>query len=501
MTAVKPPPRAAWHLLVLVPLAATAWVYHPITRVFFFADDFVHLTEIVNESLPVFLLRPFGGQAFLTRNLIFWASYQAFGPDPVWFQWTVLLAHLVNVWLLFGVLRTLTASATLACLGATLWGTSPLNVGSLGWYAAFGHVLVGTTLLLVLHLVTRDGAGGPVRTRTAAAACALLLVGSTCYGPGMGVALASPVTLFLLLPAAWRQRGVRVAFLALPAATLAIYVWLRVLYPVLGQPLPPEELFQQRVALSGFEHIPPLAGHLLMYSVAGTLLGFFMPADYPHPDATVTVVVFAAGVGFTLWRGDSATRRLVVAMLALWGGLYVMIAAGRAHMFAVFKTAPTEAAMSGRYHYAGLVPLVVVLCVVLRQLGALPVLRRAPASLALATGVALWFSGYLGSDFRIDERQNCQDYFARTQREIADAVRAAPAGAPVTLENGTSPWYVLGMLIPNRLFPGRGAAFLIAHPSGTLDGHELRFVERDPRVRAEYEDRPETPLGRLLVYP
>jgi hypothetical protein len=123
-----------------------------------------------------------------------------------------------------------------------------------------------------------------------------------------------------------------------------------------------------------------------------------------------------------------------------------------------------------------------------------------PARIALAASVALWFSGYLGGDFRIDERQNCRDYFLRTQREIADAVRAAPAGAPVTLENGTTPWFVLGLLIPNRLFPGRGAAFLLAHPSGTLAGHELRFVERDPAVRAAWE-QPESPLGRLLVAP
>jgi hypothetical protein len=239
----------------------------------------------------------------------------------------------------------------------------------------------------------------------------------------MGVALASPVTLFLLLPAAWRQRRVRFAFLALPAATLAIYVGLRVLYTVVGQPLPPEEIFQQRVALSGFEHIPPLAGHLLAYSVAGTLLGFFMPADYPHPAASVAVVAFAAGVAFTLWRGDRTTRRLVVAMLVLWGGLYVMIAVGRAHIYAVLGMKTTAAAMVGRYHYAGLMPVVVVLCLVLRQLGASAALRRVPAGLALAAGVALWFSGYLGGDFRIDERRNCQDYFVRTQREIADAVR------------------------------------------------------------------------------
>src|SRR5262245_41607305 len=92
--------RAGWHPLVLVPLALTAWVYHPITRNFFFADDFVHLTEIVSEGPLLFLLRPFGGQAFLARNLVFLTTYKIFGVDPVPFMWSVFLAHLLNVALL-----------------------------------------------------------------------------------------------------------------------------------------------------------------------------------------------------------------------------------------------------------------------------------------------------------------------------------------------------------------------------------------------------------------
>src|SRR5262249_34369702 len=164
-------------LLVLVPLALTAWVYPPITRVFFFSDDFVHLTEIVNERPLVFLVKPFGGQAFLARNLVFLGSSHLFGPDPVRFQWTVLLTHLANVCLLFGVLRAITRSAGLACFGASIWGTSPLSIGSLGWYAAFGHVLVGTTLLLVLFGVTRAArTGRPIAARTAAVWYGLLLI-------------------------------------------------------------------------------------------------------------------------------------------------------------------------------------------------------------------------------------------------------------------------------------------------------------------------------------
>src|SRR5262245_10501316 len=175
--AVKPTrARLGGFLLLAIPLALTFWVYHPITRIFFFADDLVHLVEIENEGPLVFLLRPFGGNTFLVRNLVFFITYRLFGLDPVSFQWTVLLTHVVNVWLMFGVLRALTASAALACFGAALWGTAPLALGSIGWYAAFGHVLVGTALLLVLRGVTRIAAEGTaIPARTAASWYVLLL--------------------------------------------------------------------------------------------------------------------------------------------------------------------------------------------------------------------------------------------------------------------------------------------------------------------------------------
>jgi hypothetical protein len=492
---------AGWHFLVLVPLALTIWVYHPITRAFFFADDFVHLIEIVNEAPLVFLLRPFGGQAFLGRNLVFLGSYHLFGVDPVRFMWTVLLTHLLNVWLLYRFLRTLTRSVWLACLGAALWGTSPLAAGSLSWYAAFGHVLVGTVLLLVLNSVLRVASvGGSIPTRTAASWFALLLIGSTCYGPGMGLALAFPIALVLLLPAAWEQRGVRAAFLALPLAMLAVYFGLRQLYTLVGE-IPFEEVLQQRIALSGFEHVPVLLAHLLSYSAGGTLLGFFLPPTYPSEATSIAVVALAAGLGFLLWRGSWAVRREALAMLALWASVYLVIATGRANMYAVFNIRPESAAIMGRYHYAGTIPLVVLMCMMLQQAGRLPGLRAVPRGLASALGLGLLVYGYLHGTFQIDERQACHDYFLYTQKEIADAGSSMPDGATIYLENNTSPPYVLGPMIPDRLVPGRAAMFVLTHPSGRLDGREVRFIERASEVRDWYLKRPGTPLGRLLVAP
>ncbi len=489
--------RVAWlHPLVLVPLGLTVWVYHPITRVFFFADDFVHFTEIVNEGPLVFLLKPFGGQAFLARNLVYLGLYRVFGVDPVRLQWIVLLTHLVNVGIAFAVLRAFTASAWLGCLGATVFGTSPLAAGTLGWYAAFGHVLVGTMLWLVLGSVACTAAGERVPVRTVACWGALLLVGSTFYGPGMGAACAFPLAALVLLPAARRQPRVIVALLALPAATIGVYLGLRHLYTFIGGRLPLEEILQQQLALSGFETIPPLFVQLLGYSAAGTLLGFFLSA-YPAPAAWGAVVAFAGGLALVLWRGAGHTRRTALAMLLLWLGTYLVIAAGRAHIYSLFKIAPSVAATMGRYHYAGLIPVVVVLCTILQVLvGA----RRVAQGTVVALLLGLWVHGYRAGSFHIDERPLCHDWFLSTRQEIATLAAKAPPG-PVYIENGTTPPYVLGPAIPDRYFPGRAGVFLLSHPTGRLDGRELRFVERDPEVLDWHAQTPGTPLARLLVAP
>jgi hypothetical protein len=489
------------HPLVLVPLALTVLSYHPIVRVFFFADDFVHLADLENESTLVFLLKPFGGNAFLARNLVFLGTYRLFGVDPVAFQWTVLLTHLLNVALLFGVLRLMTASVWLACVGATLWGVSPLNLDSLSWYSAFGHVLVGTALLLVLRGAARiDVEGGPIPVRSALLWFLLLLAGTTCYGPGIGAALVFPLAFVLLLPAAWRQRRVLLTILALPVATLALYYGTRYLFTLVGQ-LSIEEAVHQRAALSGFDAIPPFWGHLLAYSASGTVLGFFLSKAYPSPLVWSTLVVLVLALGVIVWRGSMRTRRLALAMLVLWTGIYLMIAAGRAHIYSLLHVPAVAAAMVGRYHYAGTIPLVIVVCLALWEVGRLPGVRAVPPGLAAVAGIGLVLTGWYAGNFRIDERRFAHDYYLYTKQDLATEIAAAPRETTLYLENEKSPPYLLGPSIPNRLFPGRAAVFLLMRAPAGLGDRDVRFIERDPEVFLWYRDEPGSPLARLLVAP
>src|SRR5262249_60116961 len=112
-------------------------------------------------------------------------------PEP--YFWIVLLTHLLNVWLLFRVLRNVTGSLALGCFGATLWGTSPAQVGTLSWYSVYGQVLVATVLLVVLGGVTARARTGAAPSRRGAALWyALLLPGTTSFRAGVGVRVWVP---------------------------------------------------------------------------------------------------------------------------------------------------------------------------------------------------------------------------------------------------------------------------------------------------------------------
>ncbi len=487
-----------WHPLALVPLALAAWVYHPIIRVFFFADDFYHLGRIVDGDGLAFLLAPFGGHNLLVRNLAFLASWQLFGLHSGAWYWTVLLTHLLNVWLLFGVLGALTGSAALACFGATLWGICPLALGTIGWCSVYGQAMVATILLVVLERLTRLAvADERVPTRTAWLWYVLLLAGTTCFGTGIGVALAFPVALFLLLPAAWRQPGVRVAYLVMPAVTLAVYFGLRHLAAWI-EPLPFSEEVHRLAALSGLGYALVMLPSLLGFAAASSALGYLVdPERFPDPRTWATIAAFAIGLGVLAWRGDRKARRAALAMAALAVGVYAVIAVGRARVYSGFGVALARAAAEPRYHYVGTIPVVILLCLALQQIGRIGWLTAVPRSLLLAAGLGLAVAGYAQSSFRIEEHRGARNYLARATAEIATAVAASPAGSTVYLDNGkTQP--VIGPWL-DIFFPGRAALFLLLSPDDQLDGRHVRFVEPDPEVRKFWAARPKARLTMLLV--
>ncbi len=481
------------------PVLLAAWVYFPITRSYFWSDDFTNMVSIVNDGFLSFVLRPFGGHNLLVRNLAFYGSYQLFGLRADLYFWTVLLTFLLAVWLLFRVLRNLTGSLTLACFGAALWGTSPVNDGTLAWYSVYGQVLAATILLLVLDRVTALArTGGALTTRTACAWYALLLLGTGCFGVGVGVALAFPAVLFLVLPDAWRRPRIRVAYLALPLVTIAMYVAFRRLYPLVGA-LPPEEAFMA-TGLPPLAELVPMLRELLVYSVASSLRSFaaYSRRAHPLPGAWITLAVFGVGVLVLLWRGDATTRRAAAAMAVLWVAIYLVIAIGRASLVGLAGSLAAAAAQR-RYHFVGAIPVVIVACLALQQIGRLGPLRRVPRGALLLAALVLGGWTYRRSAFVVNDNARARAEFQAAVRAIDTAVAAQPPGATVYIDTGPRTTGLLGFVMPKRDFPGRAGVFLLMQPGDEMEGRRVRFVERDPAVRTWYASRPETRLGRLLV--
>src|SRR5262245_8787249 len=232
----SPPPRSSWRRLsdtplpALLPIALAAFVFFPITRNYFYQDDFLHLYRIVNRGVLEVLLTPHGWHILLVRNAVFWLFYQLFGTAAACYFAAVLLTHLLNVALLYAVIRTGSDNVPLACFGAALWGTCYMNEGALGWYSVYGQVLVGTCVLFVLWRMSQVAAGAPMPRYGPTGWVLLLVTAAMCFGTGLAVALVSPLLAWLLLPPS-RARTVTVrAFCGVALATPLLYVGMMRLY-------------------------------------------------------------------------------------------------------------------------------------------------------------------------------------------------------------------------------------------------------------------------------
>ncbi len=485
--------RIAWPVLAV---GATLLVYAPITRNFFYADDFVVLYELANYPLAETVLEPVGGHLFTVRNLVFAAMYRVFGADPRGYFWVVLLTHGVNVLLLYHVVRRWTGSAALAGLGATLWGTMPLAEGTLGWYSAYGTVMVATILLVVLDQAGRlEASDGHLSPARAGLWVALWLVAATCFGVALGLAIAFPAAASLLFPGRISPPARALLWALLPAA-VAMYVGHQALYArLIGTGLPGTQDLLHTTSLSTAP--AALLGHLLAVGVSGLVLGAAQSStSYPDTASAVVIGLVGAGVIGTAMTASATLRRRLFASVLLALAAYAVVAAGRAGFWSLFKVPMAKAALVPRYHYVGTLLLAVILSLVLAQLGTWRILRRLPgrtlAGLALAVTLLTWGRWGTAIDHHDTER-------AETT-QMLDTIHAAVAGsAPGSAVYIPNHGFLAAGWMVGQTFPGWGAIYTVFFPTDEVDGRRVRFVAENAARLAQL--RPGTRAAAMYVAP
>jgi len=469
-----------------IPLAAAATMWWPLTHNFFFADDFLHLFDVLTLPRGRFLTQVFGGHLYVVRNAIFLLMFRLFGPDPrPWFC-SVLLTHLLNVLLLYAVIRRVTGDRALACFGATLWGTCPVLEGALGWYSVYGQVLLtGLLLIVLLRLarVVRSERG--LTTRESLGWALLLAVGAGCFGTGIVLAAVFPAVVVVVLSRrSWNSGAVGV--LALTAVlVLATYAGLRTheahLEPNLDAVAP--DVLSLRSTLTAIPAALRFTLHLLAFGTATLVLGSGeSTTPYPGPAAmAIAGCVLAAIVAGLLGSSPPARRQLAVLVLLALAS-YAAVALGRASFFGVFHYPLGRAATSARYHYLPLMLVAAAVCLALAPLrawraGAARAVDGAAAAFVLAR-LALLGLRPLAIDHHDAQRRAVQAVLDR----VRAAALAAPPGSVVRVENEPFP----PALIP-WLFPGSAGVFLIFEPADTIAGRRVRFVAGESDWRLAHE--------------
>ncbi len=169
--------RAVWP--VLLALLATVVVYRDVGRFGFvnFDDDLYvyenpHVTDGLSPGAVRWALSTGHAGVWIPAT---WLSLQLdaslSGAGPAGFHRTNLLLHLLNVLLVFFVVRGLTGTPVGAALAAALFGVHPLNVEAVAWVTARKDLLMTSCLLgAVLAWLSADGRG----RRAAAGALAVL---------------------------------------------------------------------------------------------------------------------------------------------------------------------------------------------------------------------------------------------------------------------------------------------------------------------------------------
>jgi hypothetical protein len=461
------PPRL---LAPLVPLVAALWMWHPILGAFFYADDFIHLFDLLTLGVPRFLAQPWGGHLYLVRNAVFVALYDAFGAEPRPWFWSVLLTHLLNVLLLYRAARRLTGDVLLACAAATVWGTCPMLEGALGWYSVYGQVLLTTLALIVLgDLAGMLRAGGRLSARTAARWGLLLAIGGACFGSGLGIAAAFPLVAAVALPAGQRSGRALAVLVVAGVAILALYAGVRIGAAALLEPRA-RAVLAPGALLAELPTAIVLTAQLLAVGAYTLPFGFLGLALDPTAMMTLGAAVTAAlGLGGWL-AADARARRALLALALLPLVAYGTVAFGRTTSLEVINLPAAHAATWPRYHYLALALLTVAGTAALGAITA----RRPAAGVTISAAAVVWtlvrLAFLVTRPPALDLHRGARVETGRALAAIREAAAAAPPGGTATIENrpfgpAAVPW----------LFPGWAGVFLIHYPDDTVEGRTVRF--------------------------
>jgi len=487
-----------WNLWCLVPILFSVIVFRDLSSGYFYYDDFKHLYDIANKGFLEPILTPHGGHAYLVRNTILYVLFESFGMNPKAYFVFGLLLHLVNVALLYRILRVGVGDTLIAVVGASLWGMSATHFGCLGWISAHGQVLVATFLAWVLLDVIQVEKGSLSASRGVLMRWVfLLLLGVFTFGIGLGCAAVFGAIVWLLAPHAQNRNRMTAVMGTLSIIAPALYFGQYVLYHKLtGLTDADKPLLLLHVAWKDVGATVNAVFNLMMHGVSSFVLGgliafgrsavAFGPLAGANANAAMLISYLVAlclcVVLFVAYRKstrDDRMRLLAFGILLLT--CYATIALPR-YIFMVYFVGmtPSEFYLTDRYHYVGSLIACILVCFAFGTLARRHV--RPSPWLVLTCALVLLGQCYLSLGAVHVLAQGTYGSgripFTMAVGFLRSTIDSAPANATVLIDNQVFPEYPpTEGSGSGKDFPGLAAVFVLAFPDNVVDGKTIRFVE------------------------
>ncbi len=494
-------------LSAVLPVLFSAVAYGPLLLNYFHSDDFANMYDIANSGVLEFALRPHGGHVLVLRDLIFIAFYKLFGLSSRYYFASVLLTHLLNVYLLGRIIRRITRSPRLACFGATLWGTALLHAGgawsesSLGWYSVYGQTLATTLFLWVFDDLSRSADAQRAIPRGRMIAWYLsLIAGTVSFGVGIPIAMSFAATILLLAPRIPRRRNLVLVFSSLAVVVPALYLGLHHLYAVVYA-----ANFDQAAGLidktDQWRSIAEMFVELLAFGTGALAIPYPCSGDTMAASCYAFDGLVILGMVVTLAVAKTATRRNLLAFLLAATSIYFIIAVGRGPSITMFKAPLEWGARQSRYHYAASANVAVVLAMLLGQLGRLRALRARWRDALLLAWLGFMAFELFAVRGPLDHHQGSRTETEDVLRNVEAVVDSAPESSNVYLEDQLFGSILWGRAGRPEAFPGWAAVFVMAYPDNVVRGRRLFFVYRDDRALALIRATKYPRINSLLVAP
>lgn len=506
--------------LVFFPIFCAAVVHFRILDTFFRLDDYIHLFQIANDNFLNFLFDRFGGHLYITRNFVFYCMYKLFGTHSIYYFLIILLTHLINVYLLFEMLSMMIDDTTVASIGATIWGMSPINYVTLSWCSAFGVVMLATFFLLIIIEILRIAQG--VYKLTKYRFLRLNLFGfaiASSYGFGITLVCILPVLAWILIPN--KELRYKTALSIVPAVILSIVLFFLINY------LP----FITTTRDNGFV-FDTIRGYLLnpsflypaikfffglilysLYCMAAFPLSFIIPNTFPNPLTNVSfsnlfiteviVCLIVVISNLYLWNKISLHKKryYYFAIVALTG-IYPLITIGRAQFFVLFNLFSPWVATTPRYHYSGFIIMISLVCLLLSEFRLhFAKVRKIIGLVSLGIITISIYPSFQKApllDINLSDKERV--IFNSAISEIEKEVLKYPLRSKVYLPNRLEPSFFL--FHPAEVdFPGRAAVYMLKFPDNELFGRRVYFVEENAEVIRKVRQRDDWRIAQLLIAP